>query len=119
MTGSKEIRSGLRGALAIAVLAAAFIVPAQANRQIHAQTRVRIQRQPSTARPGVHTGADQLRFNTPTSTFSPAAARLAAGSGGSLPFTGLDVAALWLVAAVLTGTGLALWRLTNSCGQKA
>lgn len=34
--------------------------------------------------------------------------------GSSLPFTGLDVAILLMVAALLTGTGLALRRMTGA-----
>jgi hypothetical protein len=42
-----------------------------------------------------------------------------ASSGSSLPFTGLDVAALALVALALTGTGVVLRRLaTDGTAQK-
>ena len=35
------------------------------------------------------------------------------GGGGALPFTGLDVISLLAIAVALTGTGLALRRLTH------
>jgi hypothetical protein len=38
---------------------------------------------------------------------------VAASSGNSLPFTGLDVAALAVVALALTGTGVVLQRLAS------
>lgn len=112
MTASKEIRFGLRGALTIAVLAAAFIVPAQAN----ADSCSNAGSDPTAAQYCPQVLPTSSSSNTPTSTFT---ASSSAQPSGSLPFTGFDVAALVAVAAVLTGTGLALWRLTNSAGNKA
>jgi hypothetical protein len=43
----------------------------------------------------------------------PAGGSSVSGDSGTLPFTGLDVAALAAVALALTGTGFALRRLTD------
>lgn len=122
MTGISNIKASLRVVIAMAVLAAAFVLPAQALAQTNCANAGS---DPTAAQycsiSGVQTGGDG---NTPkvkdvsnvtTSSVTPSGtAAVETSSSGSLPFTGLDVGILLLVAAVLTGTGLALRRLTAS-----
>lgn len=130
MTGNLHIKTGLRAAIASAALVAAFVLPAQA--MAGQGECANAGADPTAAQycsvSGAQTGGGG---NTPASepqgetggeetTSEPAAAESSGtaaveGSGsGSLPFTGLDVGILFLVAAVLVGTGLALRRLTAS-----
>lgn len=121
MTGAIDIRTGLRAVIAIAVLAAALMLPAQAFAQHNDCSNVRSD--PTAAQ--YCPQSDVLAGNpsassTPSSAGTPSGtAAVAASSGsGSLPFTGLDVGVLVLVAAILTGSGLALRRLTASGTHK-
>lgn len=114
MTDTSHIRTGLRTVIAIAALAAAFVLPAQAfaNDNCSNVGSDPTQAQycsPSNIQTGGNAGTTTLA-NTPSS----AGAEASSSSGSSLPFTGLDLAALLAVAAVLTGTGLALRRLSSS-----
>jgi hypothetical protein len=134
--GISNIKAFRRGGLAAVVLAAALMVPAQAAMagENCSQTRS----DPTQAqycevagvqgeggnKPANNQGNEPATTNNsePTgTTVTPAAvgdeavqATTAEESGGSLPFTGLDVGILVLVAAGLTGTGLLLRRLTGS-----
>jgi hypothetical protein len=122
VTGAVDIRTGLRAVFAIAALSAAFVLPAQAfaqdNNCSNAQSDpTAAQYCPQSAILGSNSGAS----NTPSSTGTPSVATPSAthavavsSAGGSLPFTGLDVGTLVLAAAILTGTGLVLRRLTAS-----
>lgn len=109
MIASKDIKIGVRAAIAIAMLAAAFVLPAQAVAD-------------SCANAGNDPTAAQYCHEEPVpptpSPPSPPAPEPPAPSG-SLPFTGLDLAALIAVAAVLTGTGLALRRISSSGSHEA
>ena len=125
MTGNSNIKTGLRAMIAFAVLAAAFVLPAQAfaqNNCANAGTDPTAAQYCSVS--GVNTGAGggspqvkstTVSAETPSGT---AAAGTSGGGSGSLPFTGLDVGILLLVAAALTGTGLVLRRLTASGAQR-
>ena len=127
MTGTSNIKAGLRGVIAMAVLAAAFVLPAQA----FAQTNCADAGSDPTAAQycsisGVQTGGNgnspQVKNVSDVSASSVTPSGTAAvetSSSGSLPFTGLDVGILLMVAAVLTGTGLALRRLTASGVHKS
>ena len=122
MTGISNIKASLRVVIAMAVLAAAFVLPAQALAQTNCANAGS---DPTAAQycsiSGVQTGGDGNApkvkdvSNVTTSSVTPSGtAAVETSSSGSLPFTGLDVGILLLVAAVLTGTGLALRRLTAS-----
>lgn len=123
MTGAIDIRTGLRAVIAIAVLAAAFVVPAQAFANHNDCNNV--QSDPTAAQycPASDVLANnESGSNTSTSAAVPsgteAVAATANSGSGSLPFTGLDVGTLVLAAAVLTGSGLVLRRLTASGAHK-
>ncbi len=132
MTRISKIKAVRRGGLAIAVLVAALMLPAQAAMagQNCSQTRTDPTASQYCSVAGVHTSGENGNHptnsngNEPASTdatVTPASTGVEAvegtsaeESGGSLPFTGLDVGILVLVAAGLTGTGLVLRRLTGS-----
>jgi hypothetical protein len=121
VTGISNIKASLRVVIAMAVLAAAFVLPAQALAQTNCANAGS---DPTAAQycsiSGVQTGGDNGPktkdvANVTNSSVTPSGtAAVETSSSGSLPFTGLDVGILLLVAAVLTGTGLALRRLTAS-----
>jgi hypothetical protein len=116
VTATSEFRIGLRAAIGIAVLAAAFLLPSQAfadscsnagsdpTAAQYCSSEVVIHESPSTPTPSSGTEAVSAS-SAPTS--------------GSLPFTGLDLAALIAAAAVLTGTGLALRRISKAGSRQA
>jgi hypothetical protein len=144
VTVISKIKAVRRGGLAIAVLVAALMVPAQAAMagEDCSQTRT----DPTAAQycsvagthasgengnkpndaakngvEGVQSGSESSPGTEATVTPAPAPASVEAvegttaeESGGSLPFTGLDVGILALVAIGLAGTGLLLRRLTGS-----
>ncbi len=121
MTGAINIRTGLRAAMGIAVLASALMLPAQALAQ---QNCSNVQSDPTAAQycpqsavlasnAGSPSGTAGTS-NTPSSTVNVAST----SGSGSLPFTGLDVGVLVAVAAALTGTGLVLRRLTAPGAHK-
>ena len=116
MTGNSHIKSGLRLGIAMVALAAAFVIPAQALAQTNCANA---DADPTAAQycsvSGVQTGGGggPAVQNVSTSVAPQSGtAAVETSSSGSLPFTGLDVGILLLVAAVLTGTGLTLRRLT-------
>jgi hypothetical protein len=134
VNGYSNIKTGLRAVIAMAVLAAAFVLPAQAFAQTNCASAGS---DPTAAQycsvSGVQTGGNgntpqvtnngsgpQVK-NVSASSVTPSgtAAVETSSSSGSLPFTGLDVGILLMVAAVLAGTGLALRRLTASGVHKS
>jgi hypothetical protein len=84
--------------LALAVLLVALALPKQAAA--------------ATTNGGQDCTPAQAQYQAPSNVLEcqPIAA---AGSGGGLPFTGFDVISLLAIAVALTGTGLALRRLTH------
>lgn len=135
MTGITYIKPGLRVVFAIAVLAAALVLPAQAL----AKDCANVGSDPTEAQycsvSGANTGGGEgpetavedspetvealpAAASTPNSG-TPSGTVAVESSSGSLPFTGLDVGILLLVAAVLTGTGLALRRLSASGAHRS
>lgn len=135
MSGKNNIKTGLRAVIASAALVAAFVLPAQAFAADGDCSNAGSD--PTAAQycsvEGVQTGGGE---NSPdgqseaqdtegtqaasTSPVETSATTSADTSGqGSLPFTGLDVGILALVAAILVGTGLALRRLTASGANQA
>lgn len=127
MSGKSNIKIGLRAVIATAALAAAFVLPAQAFAAegdcanagsdptaaqycsvSGTQAGNGNQQGPNTQ----HETQGVQASNSPAPVASTAS--VDSSSQGSLPFTGLDVGILALVAAVLVGTGLALRRLTAS-----
>ncbi len=126
MSGITNIKTGLRGLFAMAVLAAALVVPAQAMAQRHCThassdptqsqycsvSGVTNQGNGNHGKNGVQ-GVSDEGTTTPVADVTPAATTaVESSSSGSLPFTGLDVGILAIVAVALTGTGLLLRRLT-------
>jgi hypothetical protein len=122
VTGISNIKASLRVVIAMVVLAAAFVLPAQALAQTNCANAGS---DPTAAQycsiSGVQTGGDGNSpkvkdvSNVSTSSVTPSGtAAVETSSSGSLPFTGLDVGILFMVGAVLAGTGLALRRLTAS-----
>ena len=135
MTVISKIKAVRRGGLAIVVLAAALSAPAQAA--IAGENCSQTQTDPTAAQycsvAGVHTSGQNgnkpanqgnkpaSTGSEPTTTVTPVAvdgnavqATTAEESGGTLPFTGLDVGILALVAVALAGTGFALRRFTGA-----
>ena len=117
-----KFKPGFRALLATAVLVAALAIPAQAA--VAQQTNCS-SGDPTASQycdvSGVNTGssgngptteAAQTEGATPTVT--PVAATTVESSGSTLPFTGLDVGILVLVAAGLGAAGFVLRRLTAS-----
>ncbi len=122
MTGTSNIRTGLRAVIATAVLAAAFVLPTQAL----AQGNCTNASNDPTASQYCSVAAAQEGGNGPArdvraadvTPATPSGTEAVASTGGSLPFTGLDLGALVLVAAVLTGTGVALWKVTSTGSER-
>ena len=113
MTAIGEFKIGLRAAIGIAVLAAAFLLPSQAFAD-------------SCSNAGSDPTATQycstvVVHETPTpETPTPSSTtEEVTETSGSLPFTGLDLGALIAAAVVLTGTGLALRRISKAGSQRA
>jgi hypothetical protein len=95
MTSMRKSHRGLRRVLALAVLLVALALPVQA--------------------PAATSGQDctptQAEYQPPANVLQ--CQPINSGGGGALPFTGLDVISLLAIAVALTGTGLALRRLTH------
>lgn len=124
MTGNPHIKTGLRAVFAIAVLAAALVLPAQAFAKEDCSNAGSDPTQAQYCSVGaVNTGngnnADTAKSVPVSDTTSSSPAAVETSSSGSLPFTGLDVGILLLVAVILTGTGLALRRLTASGAHRS
>ena len=98
MTSRRSSQQRLRGMLALAVLLVALALPMQAPA--------------ATTGGGQDCTPTQAEYRAPADVLQcqPIAA---ASSGGGLPFTGFDVVSLLAIAVALTGTGLALRRLTH------
>jgi hypothetical protein len=128
VTGTHQIKSGLRLVLALAALVALLAMPTQAlanencNNAGNDPTAAQYcsvagahakggentggpsgETQPVAEEPVVEAVAEE-----------PVAATAAPESSGTLPFTGLDVGILAAVAVALVGTGFVLRRLTAS-----
>jgi hypothetical protein len=115
VTSTRNIRTGLRAVIALAALAAAFALPAQAFAGDNCSNVGSDPTQAQYCSPSaVHTGGG----STSTPSASGTSSASTSSGGGSLPFTGLDLAALLAVAAVLTATGLALRRLSAPGGGR-
>lgn len=121
MTGnSSTIRTGLWAVIATVMLSVALMLPTQA---FAANDCADVGSDPTAAQycspgetdvAGVDT-EDTSSTPVPVSSSEPAgdvAGVSTSSDSGSLPFTGLDVGTLLLVAAALTGAGLLLRRLT-------
>jgi hypothetical protein len=120
MTTSRNTRNGLRGLIALVALSAMFALPATAPAQTITTggggancTPTDDQYAPPTdflKCRGIESGGggDGTIAGVTASGTDPVEA-----SGSELPFTGLDVMTLLALAAVLTGTGLVLRRLTS------
>lgn len=128
VTGTHQIKSGLRLVLGLAALMALFAMPTQAlanENCSHAGNDPTAAQYCSVA--GVHAKGGE-NSGGPSGETQPAAeepvvaavsdesvpATAASESSGTLPFTGLDVGILVAVAAALVGTGFVLRRLTAS-----
>lgn len=131
MTGISKIKAVRRGGLAVfaALLAAAFLMPSSALAQGSCDQANSDPTQAQYCPPaGNHengnsgnenqgvAGANESSGETPV-TVEPAStveaeAVAETSSGSSLPFTGLDVGVLAIVALLLAGTGLLLRRLS-------
>ena|GEM_PF-2571410 len=133
MTGKSKKKTGLRAAISSAALVTALVLPGQALAQAPQGECANAGTDPTAAQycsgSGVQTGGGNDKAPTSQSggsqgeqaSSSPAPVAESSGTAaadtsgsGSLPFTGLDVGILLLVAAILVGTGLALRRLTAS-----
>ena len=111
----------LGGLALLAVVAAVAIAPATALAQDALSNPSDSQYEPKSQVQGTSTNGS----NGPASSV-PAAANTSASSAsglngnvGSLPFTGMDVIVLAVVAAALIGTGVALHRLSAPKAPKA
>jgi hypothetical protein len=105
----------LGGLALLAVVAAVAIAPATALAQDALSNPSASQYEPKSQVQGTSTNG--------SNTSVPAAANTSAsglnGNVGSLPFTGMDVIVLAVVAAALIGTGVALHRLSAPKAPKA
>jgi hypothetical protein len=105
----------LGGLALLAVVAAVAIAPATALAQDALSNPSASQYEPKSQVQGTSTNG--------SNTSVPAAAKTSAsglnGNVGSLPFTGMDVIVLAVVAAALLGTGVALHRLSAPKAPKA
>jgi hypothetical protein len=116
----KFLLKRLGGLALLAVVAAVAIAPATALAQDALSNPSDSQYEPKSQVQGTSTNGSN------TSASVPAAANTSASSAsglngnvGSLPFTGMDVIVLAVVAAALIGTGVALHRLSAPKAPKA
>ena len=115
----------LGGLALLAVVAAVAIAPATALAQDALSNPSASQYEPKSQVQGTSTNGSNAKGSN-TSASVPAAANTSASSAsglngnvGSLPFTGMDVIVLAVVAAALIGTGVALHRLSAPKAPKA
>lgn len=115
----------LGGLALLAVVAAVAIAPATALAQDALSNPSASQYEPKSQVQGTSTNGSNAKGSN-TSAGVPAAANTSASSAsglngnvGSLPFTGMDVIVLAVVAAALIGTGVALHRLSAPKAPKA
>jgi hypothetical protein len=117
--GPSALKIGLRTAMALAVLAAAFALPAQAFAQSDCSNAGSDPTAAQYCSPsGIQTGSSTPSHTSVVSDVSSEATASNSGGGGSLPFTGFDVIALLAVAAALAIIGLALRSLTVPGGRR-
>jgi len=113
----RKFTKRLGGLALLAVVAAVAIAPATALAQDALSNPSDSQYEPKSQVQGTSTNGSN------TSASVPAAANTSAsglnGNVGSLPFTGMDVIVLAVVAAALIGTGVALHRLSAPKAPKA
>jgi tetrahydromethanopterin S-methyltransferase subunit E len=111
----------LGGLALLAVVAAVAIAPATALAQDALSNPSASQYEPKSQVQGTSTNGSNGANGSNTGV--PAAADTSAsglnGNVGSLPFTGMDVIVLAVVAAALIGTGVALHRLSAPKAPKA
>jgi hypothetical protein len=134
VSGKNNIKTGLRAVIVSAALVAAFVLPAQAfaaegdcsnagSDPTAAQycSVEGVQTEGGESSPGGQNEAQETEGTQSASTtpVESSAAEPVSSGQGSLPFTGLDVGILALVAVILVGTGLALRRLTSSGANQA
>ena len=100
----------LGGLALLAVVAAVAIAPATALAQDALSNPSASQYQPQSQVQGTSTTGFQLAGRRPTTATDKTSGLN--GNVGSLPFTGMDVIVLAIVAAALIGTGVALRRLS-------
>ncbi len=113
MTSTRNIRTGLRAAFAVAALAAAFVLPTQAMATTDCSNVGSDPTQAQYCSPTQGGGSEGTSSSGTAQSSGTAGVSTSSGSGGSLPFTGLDLAALLAVAGALTAAGFALRRLSG------
>jgi hypothetical protein len=101
----------LGGLALLGVIAAVAIAPATALAQDALSNPSAAQYHPQSQVQGASTTGSNTGSNEPAAANTPSSGLNS--NVGSLPFTGLDVIVLAIVAAALIGTGLALRRLSS------
>jgi len=112
----------LGGLALLAVVAAVAIAPATALAQDALSNPSASQYEPKSQVQGTSTNGSNTSASVPAAANTSASASPASGLNGnvgSLPFTGMDVIVLAVVAAALIGTGVALHRLSAPKAPKA
>jgi hypothetical protein len=112
----------LGGLALLAVVAAVAIAPATALAQDALSNPSASQYEPKSQVQGTSTNGGSNGSNTGVPAAADTSASSASGLNGnvgSLPFTGMDVIVLAVVAAALIGTGVALHRLSAPKAPKA
>ena len=112
----------LGGLALLAVVAAVAIAPATALAQDALSNPSASQYEPKSQVQGTSTNGSNTTAPTPAPAVPGRCQRPASGLNGnvgSLPFTGMDVIVLAVVAAALIGTGVALHRLSAPKAPKA
>jgi hypothetical protein len=108
---SKRTARGIKGALLVAILSLALLAPSQAfggTACENATAGDATEGQYCNPVEGIQAGLGSGQAPAPAEEVA-----VPAESGPSLPFTGLDVAVLAVVAMALTGTGVVLRRLAT------
>ena len=108
----------LGGLALLAVVAAVAIAPATALAQDALSNPSASQYEPKSQVQGTSTTGSKQRQRAGWRTLGSSASGLN-GNVGSLPFTGMDVIVLAIVAAALIGTGVALRRLSAPKAPRA
>ncbi len=123
MTTSRNTRNGLRGLIALVALSAMFALPATASAQNIGAGEDCTPTDAQYAPPTDVLECDDVQGGDDEggefSGVSASGDDPVEASGDELPFTGLDAKTLLLVAAALTGTGIALRRLTSPGGGRS
>lgn len=123
MIAASDIKTALRAVIAIAVLAAALVLPGQAvaagecdsagSDPTAAQYCSPSEVTPAPVEEESEVRSESSESSEESSETESVAVESAPASSGSLPFTGLDLIALVAVAGALTAAGLALYRLSR------